>query len=469
MEETYKNLQSQGTFFLPSSKNYIALSYLIFQFLGFMFPKPQKPQKIPKQDEIAKRQEEEDLLLALALSLSDADNKKQTPAMIRKEIVRQKSLADHSDSTIKTIAEVNKASNNIPTLKKNPTKVKALFDFTPTETGELGFVKGDVITVLDQKYRDWWTGELRGKKGIFPANFVQQVKDIKPEQKSLNDFEELVTSEAHNVEVLLRMLSRLDPQNDSLATNTEIQSLYSTTLSLRPKIVKLIEEFSIKKDNLVNLNNQLTEAMDTYEMLMSKQNAPDHGLANNQYINQSQGDSMYQSNFYRAQNTYPPSNQHLQQSTNPQYEHTPPANQSYQYGVNTENINPQQNFQGYSNYTQSNIGPTGASTQQPSRSDPNYQPGAISDNQYHQMDRKNMQSYGAANQQANIHSASSLQSQVQPDPRVASQGYPQSGGYTPAYSQTQAVQQPPSNQQYAQNLGPNGQGQNQMAYRTNNP
>ncbi|PWA03146.1 hypothetical protein BB558_000656, partial [Smittium angustum] len=144
---------------------------------------------------------------------------------------------------------------------------------------ELGFVKGDVITVLDQKYRDWWGGELRGKQGIFPANFVQPVKDTKSAQMELSTFEDLVMGEAHNIEVLLRMLSRMDPQRDNLSENVEMQNLYTSTITLRPRIVKLIGEYSKKKDELINLDTQLQTAMNTYDVLMkeSQQKGPMNG------------------------------------------------------------------------------------------------------------------------------------------------------------------------------------------------
>lgn len=51
-------------------------------------------------------------------------------------------------------------------------RVRALYDFAPTEEGELAFAKGDVIRVLDSVYEHWWRGELRGEAGIFPVNYV---------------------------------------------------------------------------------------------------------------------------------------------------------------------------------------------------------------------------------------------------------------------------------------------------------
>jgi len=52
------------------------------------------------------------------------------------------------------------------------TRVRALHAFEPTEPGELAFDKGDVIKVVDRGYKDWWRGQLKGRTGIFPVNYV---------------------------------------------------------------------------------------------------------------------------------------------------------------------------------------------------------------------------------------------------------------------------------------------------------
>lgn len=52
------------------------------------------------------------------------------------------------------------------------TRVKALHTFEPTEPGELAFEKGDIIKVVDRGYKDWWRGQLKGRTGIFPVNYV---------------------------------------------------------------------------------------------------------------------------------------------------------------------------------------------------------------------------------------------------------------------------------------------------------
>ncbi|KIM76274.1 hypothetical protein PILCRDRAFT_39012, partial [Piloderma croceum F 1598] len=48
----------------------------------------------------------------------------------------------------------------------------ALYTFKATEFGDLGFKKGDMIEVVDSTYGNWWTGQLAGRFGIFPANYV---------------------------------------------------------------------------------------------------------------------------------------------------------------------------------------------------------------------------------------------------------------------------------------------------------
>ena len=51
--------------------------------------------------------------------------------------------------------------------------VKALFDFTPQEEGELAFKRGDIIEVVEKDDPNWWKGKLGGNEGLFPSNYVE--------------------------------------------------------------------------------------------------------------------------------------------------------------------------------------------------------------------------------------------------------------------------------------------------------
>jgi len=51
---------------------------------------------------------------------------------------------------------------------------KALYDYDAENPDDLSFKEGDVINVLDQSDPSgWWEGELNGKTGFFPSNFVE--------------------------------------------------------------------------------------------------------------------------------------------------------------------------------------------------------------------------------------------------------------------------------------------------------
>ncbi|GMI23555.1 hypothetical protein TeGR_g12707 [Tetraparma gracilis] len=52
----------------------------------------------------------------------------------------------------------------------------ALYDNVPDDTDELAFAAGDKIEVLSKDASGWWEGQhvKSGKKGIFPANFVEE-------------------------------------------------------------------------------------------------------------------------------------------------------------------------------------------------------------------------------------------------------------------------------------------------------
>uniref|UniRef100_A0A0P6J4T4 SH3 domain-containing protein 19 n=1 Tax=Heterocephalus glaber TaxID=10181 RepID=A0A0P6J4T4_HETGA len=52
-------------------------------------------------------------------------------------------------------------------------KAKALYDFHGENEEELSFKAGDVISELESVDDDWMSGELMGKSGIFPKNYIQ--------------------------------------------------------------------------------------------------------------------------------------------------------------------------------------------------------------------------------------------------------------------------------------------------------
>lgn len=128
-------------------------------------------------------------------------------------------------------------------------RVRALFDFQPSEPGELQFRKGDIIAVLESVYKDWWKGSLRGQTGIFPLNYVEKLQDpTREELEKEAHMEAEVFAQIRNVEKLLALLSTSSqPGGGDVRDNEEITELYHSTLAIRPKLIELIGKYSQKK------------------------------------------------------------------------------------------------------------------------------------------------------------------------------------------------------------------------------
>ena len=76
-----------------------------------------------------------------------------------------------------TIHPPPKESTN-GTLYENIDRTKlfyALYDCKSVQPGELEFFRGDIIFILHRDNDDWWTGQLEGKIGLVPHNYLSQV------------------------------------------------------------------------------------------------------------------------------------------------------------------------------------------------------------------------------------------------------------------------------------------------------
>ncbi|KAH0009198.1 SH3 domain protein, partial [Aureobasidium melanogenum] len=208
---------------------------------------PSKPVKRQIED-TDRRKEEEELQMALALSLKD-----KAPEPEASSANSSQAQPDAQQGT--TAATVS--------------RVKALYDFVPSEPGELAFKKGDVIAVIESVYKDWWKGSLRGQTGIFPLNYVEKLQDPTREELERDAQTEAdVFSQIRNVEKLLALLSVRGENSRDTGSEDEITDLYNQTLSIRPKLIELIGKYSQKKDEFTQLNEKFIKARRDYEALL---------------------------------------------------------------------------------------------------------------------------------------------------------------------------------------------------------
>ncbi|KAH6890896.1 hypothetical protein BKA70DRAFT_1441549 [Coprinopsis sp. MPI-PUGE-AT-0042] len=174
----------------------------------------------------------------------------------------------------------NDASSPTTTTSGIITRVRALHTFEP---GELAFDKGDIITVVDRGYKDWWRGQLKGGTGIFPVNYVEPMPEpSKEELWKEAEAEAVVFGEAVHVECLLLMLKNWDVERESLVDNEGIQELYRSCMALRPKIVKLIDKYSQKRADSVSMNEAFVRARSIFDRMMEESLARHTGIYDQQ-------------------------------------------------------------------------------------------------------------------------------------------------------------------------------------------
>jgi len=115
------------------------------------------------------------------------NNLKRPPSVAIPNIFKKDKEKDRTE----TYSPGTGAKNN-PNIKKftpPPTpQVKCLYDYQAQLPNELSFNAGDIIKVIKIANKDWWDGELNGKTGIFPSNYVETINDTpKSTAKPVNE------------------------------------------------------------------------------------------------------------------------------------------------------------------------------------------------------------------------------------------------------------------------------------------
>jgi signal transducing adaptor molecule len=196
--------------------------------------------------DVDRQKEEEELQMALAMSIKES--KGATPTAANANTPQTGTSSSQPEQPAQPVTSGTTAAT--------VSRVRALFDFQPSEPGELQFRKGDIIAVLESVYKDWWKGSLRGQTGIFPLNYVEKLQDPSREELEREaQMEGEVFAQIRNVEKLLALLSTSSQTGGSdVRDNEEITELYHSTLAIRPKLIELIGKYSQKKGKL-NMNS----------------------------------------------------------------------------------------------------------------------------------------------------------------------------------------------------------------------
>ncbi|GAA5852461.1 hypothetical protein JCM9279_003455 [Rhodotorula babjevae] len=238
--ETYEALKRQGHNFHPERP-----------------PTPKGP-----SDDLLRREEEE-LQRALAESAALADPRRNYQPSSSSARARSPSPAP---STARP-----------PASSRGPSFVRGLYDFEGESSDELPFRRGDTIRVLEKVSDEWWRGELRGRTGIFPTNYIEELPEDfapaaaahAPAAAALNPdaAEAEIFAQAAAVDKLLALMHQLRARGEDFADNEELTDLYNSSMALRPKVVQLIRKYEQKQADLQAMNEKVDRARSTYEQM----------------------------------------------------------------------------------------------------------------------------------------------------------------------------------------------------------
>lgn len=326
MADAFKKIKSEYPQFLQQLNNDSSIN-------SFGPSKPAK-HEITQQD---KAKEEEDFQRVLKLSLQEYEREQS----VKKAYLNDKPLPETKPSANKASANVNSGTKTPEDTIASISKVRALYDLISYEPDELSFRKGDVITVIESVYRDWWRGSLpNGKTGIFPLNYVTPIVNKSPQElnQELELESNILTNDLRKVDKLLALLS-----NNSLnASEDEITQLYNELLPLRPSLAKFIDKYSVRKEELMSLNGQLNNQVKYYNDLVDTQM---NQKISHQYIQPQMPYPQYQSTPQMgAPQMAPPQSQYSEpqvqhQYSEPQYMATQHTSTGFGNGANVTGAN----------------------------------------------------------------------------------------------------------------------------------
>lgn len=146
-------------------------------------------------------------------------------------------------------------------------RVRALYDFSSSEPGELNFSAGDIIRVLDTVYEHWWRGEVRGTVGIFPVNHVEVLPNPTPDDLARDaTAEAAVLASATVIDLLSHKLATLDAAATAVTPSdkAELDRNYAEAAVVAPQLHELIDRYTAKLTELRGLSDKFDHARIRY-------------------------------------------------------------------------------------------------------------------------------------------------------------------------------------------------------------
>ncbi|KAI1320626.1 SH3-domain kinase binding protein 1 [Mortierella claussenii] len=93
--------------------------------------------------------------------------------------VTDAATTSHTESADESAHALPPPADALPAAPKNegPVLARIEYDYEAKESGELSLEAGRVVTILDSSDPAWWKGDLNGKIGTFPSNYVKLIEN----------------------------------------------------------------------------------------------------------------------------------------------------------------------------------------------------------------------------------------------------------------------------------------------------
>ncbi|EHN02163.1 Hse1p [Saccharomyces cerevisiae x Saccharomyces kudriavzevii VIN7] len=212
--------------------------------------------------------DDEELQKALKMSLFEYEKQKKL-----QEQEKESAGALSQQQQQQQQQQLNQAPMHTTPVQTIVRRVRALYDLSTNEPDELSFRKDDVIIVLEQVYRDWWKGALRGKMGIFPLNYVTPIAEpSKEEIENEKNKEAVILSQKTAVDQLHTSLNAASKTGDSneVLQDPHIGDMYGSVTPLRPQVTRMLGKYAKEKEDMLSLRQVLANAEHTYNQLMDR-------------------------------------------------------------------------------------------------------------------------------------------------------------------------------------------------------
>ncbi|GJQ81652.1 hypothetical protein Trydic_g8530 [Trypoxylus dichotomus] len=155
---------------------------------------------------------------------------------------------------------VNDTEPKLPNLPPKPEKILCIvkYPYKAQNEDELTLKENDVITLIDKEFPDpgWWEGELNGKIGVFPDNFVIVMKHDEHPKDDLKYVKPMHDATSTKPTAIVSQRVSLEPKTEPPDNKP------NPPLQKKPDLLKKVSPSSVTKGFRALVNSRKSDIVD---------------------------------------------------------------------------------------------------------------------------------------------------------------------------------------------------------------